>query len=90
MAEDSRDDAVTSSSSSSRTENRGGLTDSVHQHDSGHSSCAHWQGPIVQTVTKAVEVAQVQLLVSVVNMPVVVQIQVPVRTIQKTVKIQQL
>ena len=44
----------------------------------------------MQTVTKAVEIAQVQLLVSVVDMPVVVQIQAPVRTIQKTVKIQQL
>ena len=43
----------------------------------------------MQTVTKAVEIAQVQLLVSVVDMPVVMQIQVPVRTIQKTVKVQQ-
>ena len=43
----------------------------------------------MQTITKAVEIAQVQLLVSVVNMPVVVQIQVPVQTIQKTVKVQQ-
>ena len=34
----------------------------------------------MQTVTKAVEIAQVQLLVSVVDMPVVMQIQVPVRT----------
>ena len=30
-----------------------GLTDTVHRHSGGHSSCEHWQGPTVQTVTKA-------------------------------------
>ena len=39
----------------------------------------------MQTITKAVEIAQVQLLVKVVDMLVVVHIQAPVRMIRRTV-----
>ena len=44
----------------------------------------------MQTFTKAVEIAQMQLLVKVVDMLVVVHIQAPVRTIRRTVEIPQL
>ena len=63
---------------------------SVHQQSGGHSSCMLILVPTVHTVLQTVDSSQVQFRLMVVDVPVVVQRQVPWLGAQKTVESPQL